>query len=428
MISDDARAANIREKWLKRAHSFDTNIATPQLRERLSVASWNDETFANQRIGLLRALNDCSIIGLKDSYAWTLSRSAYDFITEPLYQYLILCSLNGASLDAAENLRTVEVFGNIVARVTNGWTLRPFRAEPTSADVDVGWVTIPFAWDDLLQLGIAGWLQHIEIGPTTNFGQVCRQLTTQTSQDMEYSGALPYWNGLIAKAIAGMILTPSTHEALWVSKLLTEVPQLHLGILHQSATAAQDLGNTLAHLAMAYTVGHEVGHLLEGRFTSYSGKANSDPLERELAADQVAMMSSWNYGGTIEPHVRNNQSFELLWCASGLFFYIGLLLYHNTLQVVAEMGPSPRPDDHVQNRKLLQMTKTRFRTWLQLAGNLCEALAQRGRPEAAMAMSAISRVLPSLVAYSNAYLDHCRTVVPAVMKTVEEMKVKYRIV
>ncbi len=418
--ADDRRARQLSEAWYVRAASFDQKIADPEVREFLATHSWNDHNFSLQLKGLNRCLALGHELGLDWSYDWVLSRHAYDFTTEPVYQYLILYSLIGMWKDLPPGSRAPELLSAISARQTDGWVFSQARAEPVGAAVDIGWVQVPFAWDDFLKTAIDGWLAAADVDRQLPLSAICSVMASKTVTDLDFTAAIPYWRSLIAKSLAG---TPSLkvrhlHESEWVTHLCRRHPLLQTEILHQQSFPAPDTGLTLAHLAMAYTVAHETAHIIQER----CGQAFSDGVvgaaDRERDADLRAMGALWNAPDALRSEERAGQPFQQLWFSSGLMFHVGLLISANVRRPV---------EAHVLQRgevaqSLAAQARERLSAWGHLASRLADSLARQGDTEVAGNFQQVIGLLPSLVAYCNALLDFGNATVPAAIDEAEVLR------
>lgn len=403
-------ASEIRHRWHQLSHSFDRNIARSDVRGVLSAASWRDDNFQLQLVGLNHCLREASSLNFNVDYGWVLCREAYDFTTEPVYQYALLSALLGLWRDVEPPSRTSTVFEKIVVRQTHGWAVSGRRTEPLALnhpEPRIGWIQIPFAWDDLLQLALGGWLDSLEVDRQASLTAFCNKVAGIDVRAVDWSAAHPYWNGLLGRAIVGRLRAPHEEEADIAERVCTSIAGLSPFIAHQSGVVGQDLGNTLAYLAKAFTVAHEASHIVRRR----EGQVFPQRLEDEQDADTMAMGALWNDGLCIASEVREGQNFEMLWAASGLVFFFGLLVFGNLTRSVADESTDRAEVPSLQAEPTQhEMTVARLRSWSALAQRLAENKSAAGEGALLEAWSMVQSLLPSIVAYCNALLDYGKVV------------------
>jgi hypothetical protein len=411
--SDRAEACEIRQAWYRLAHGLDKNVADPQVRAVLTDASWSDANFASQLVGIERCMRAAGQRGVNLRYGWAACRDAYDFTPEPVYQYALFSALLGLWIDTEPAQRQPALFERIVVRQTHGWSVNGSRTEPMAFDhpeTRCGWIKVPFVWDDLLQLAFEAWLKCVGLEPTTSLGEACTRAAEVDHGSIDWSPAHPYWNGLIGRAIVGKLHPPVPHklEAGIAQNFCLKIPGLHPFIAHQSPPSSPvDLGNTLAYLAKAFTVSHEAAHILFKR----RGIKFATLPEEELAADMAAMGALWNDEIGLGSEVREGQPQDLLWAASGLCFFIGLIVFENLNRSVAAEG-SPESDPAAFQASTLI---ARLRAWSELANTLAERRDGGVDGELTKAMMQVGHLLRSLVVFCNALFDYGRVVAPSAL-------------
>lgn len=405
-----AEADEIRLSWYKLAHGLDKNVADAKVRSTLAGASWNDANFAKQLVGIERLRRAAVDRGIDIKYGWAACRNAYDFTPEPVYQYALFSALLGMWIDTEPDQRHPAHFERIVVRQTHGWSVNGSRAEPMAfdhPDSQCGWIKVPFVWDDLLQLAFEAWIKCVGLDSTTSLGDACAKAAEVNEVSIDWSPAHPYWNGLIGRAIVGKLRPPVPHklEAGIAQELCSQIPALQTFVAHQTAPSRPvDLGNTLAYIAKAFTVGHEAAHILFKR----RGIAFSSASEEELAADMAAMGALWNDETGLGSEVRAGQSQELLWAASGLSFFFGLVVFENLNRSVAEAGSPDTIPAAFQASTLV----TRLRSWSSLATTLAERRDGGSGGQLTTAVVLVGHLLKNWVAFCNALLDYGRAVGP----------------
>jgi hypothetical protein len=407
--ADHVEAKEIRLAWYKLAHGQDKNIADPQIRSTLTEASWSDSNFAMQLVGIKRCIRASRERGVAFEYGWAASRNAYDFTSEPVYQYALFSALLGIWIATEESQRRPSEFERIVVRQTHGWSVNGSRAEPMAFDhpaTRCGWIKIPFVWDDLLQLALEAWLKCLGIDRTSSLDAACEQAAKVDPSSIDWSPAYPFWNGLVARAIAGKLDPPAPHkiEAGLAVHLCAQIPRLQPFVPHQTDPKPFDLGNTLAYLAKVFTVGHEAAHIIFKR----RGATFSSLAEEELAADAEAMGALWNDEIAIGSEVREGQSQDMLWVASGLTFFFGLLVFANLNRVLATEGSPEFERDNFQASMLVE----RLRTWSILVTKLAECHDGGVEGELTRTAKRVGTLIPSMFAFCNALLDYGRVTTP----------------
>ena len=328
-------------QWLRDTHSLDKNVATDEIRTVLSQRSWVNKTFEAQKIGLKRQLSEFSNLGIAVNYDWVLHEEAYYFMPEPTYQYLVHGALIGIWRTLPQEERVSEQFDLVAARQLHGWTLSFRRAEPkarVSHDSKIGWVQIPYIWDDFLQVALEGLLECLDFDPARPLSHLCTVASRLDLPNVDWSRAHPYWNGLIARTLTARLGVPHTHEAGEVDKLCSLAPSLNPYVQHQVGAKGQHLGNSLAYLAKAFTIAHETAHIIQTR----KALKYPSPDDKEMEADLMALLALWNNNQVVESEVREGQDFDLLWKASGLLFFFSLQVFERLMKSTI-IGDSSEP-------------------------------------------------------------------------------------
>lgn len=395
----------------------DPPMANAAVRRHLVDASWNDGAFAAQLVGIRRALAQGLEQGMPvHPHCWALSREAYDLCPDALYQYLVQCTLNGLWFDAPAVHRAGTAFRTICARTTVGWSLTRNRGQARAiqgANSEIGWIYVPFAWDDLMQLAVEGFLACLR-GDDQRLAPLVQRLNVRQIEAEGWSQALPCWQGLVAKAAVGSVALNPVHEGPAIDYLLCSSPSLLGGLPHQRGDTGASLGNVLAHLAVAYTVAHETGHVMAARWHPDPRSAlRQDGYRWEELADHLALRGLWNYNGVTAPHTNADDSEELLWLASGVFFYLGLTVYENGHRVASRVAGENLDVGCLS----MEHIKNRFKSFVTAATTLAERLALPSQTAMTHAMTSLQLLLPAVIAYSNAYLDYCERTLPEAINT-----------
>ncbi|GKT18296.1 hypothetical protein AVHY2522_18265 [Acidovorax sp. SUPP2522] len=395
-------------------HSFDGNVAHSDVREILARASWDDKAFDDQLVGLRQGLADLHELGILVRYEWALCRQAYDFIPESLYQHVLLSTLCGLWQASEDNLRRPEAFERIVVRQPHGWLISNRRAEPVALEIaqsQTGWIQIPFAWDDLLQLSLEGLLDVVGFDRGRSLGELCQALEGADEKGADWSRAHSRWNGLFARTLLGRLRVPHLEEANQVEALCASAPVLSPFIAHQQGVVGQDLGNTLAHLAKVFTIAHEAAHIVRKR----QGMVFQSIEDAEVDADSMAASALWNHRLAIHCEVRHGQGFEALWFAGGLSFYFGLLVFGNLLRCVGEPAGANDPRT-AQAAAQHQRTVLRMRAWQEHVMTICASALKHGDNTPLISVQAQHKLMRWMVRYCNAMLDYGRIVVPIAVR------------
>lgn len=404
------RAARIRADWHGDAHNFDRNTANPAQRAILSKASWDDTAFQQQLVGMRRALERLPHEAIQKAYGWTLHREAYDYIPEPVHQYALLGVLRGLWETCPEDEQSPTAFADMVVRQPTGVLLSADRAEPVariSKRSGMGWIYIPYAWDDLLQLSFEALFTVAGVAAECSFEQACKTLARRDPSQVDWRAAHPIWNGLCAKTILGRLRIAHDQEHSRIADLCAKAPVLASYRMHQRGVRGQNLGNSLTHVARIYTIAHEATHNLRAR-QRIAFQRDDDGAEQD--ADRMALMALWNHGMPLQSEVREGQSLNALWLASGVGFYLGLLGAGNLQRCVDEVQPgapaeNPEAGDHGRKLKRLQ-------AWVALASDMCDRAFEHGDADPHRAFRNLLPLVRWVVDYANALLDYGRQVVP----------------
>jgi hypothetical protein len=391
-------------------------LVDERVRAILIKSSGHPEHFASQLVGLQRAMVHGADIGLAPQHRWSLSPEAYDYSPEPVFQHVVLCVLNGLWFDASAEERRPEAFAPICVRQTAAWSLSPVRAEPTAVDSAIGWIKMPFAWDDAAQLTAEGFLNAMPAVSRTSLLGVARSNSRLDDDPAAWVEAHPQWNGLIAKAAAGACGILAINEGAAVKLLLDSVPELKGGRLHQSGSDNLPLARALGHQALVYTVAHETGHILVERWGIVSQLApdGRPTIALEQKADELALRSLWNYNGATLPHIAGNDTEAIMWLASGLFFYLMLILQENGQRVISENMAATA--QQLTLRPALDDLKQRLTSFVDTACAMVDRLPEPERQTLEHALPVAMQLMPLVIACCNAYLSHCRTVMPAAIR------------
>lgn len=404
------RAAGIRAAWHIDAQNFDRNTANPALRAILSEASWVDTAFQQQLVGMRRALERLPHEAMQEAYGWTLHREAYDYILEPVHQYALLGILRGLWVTCPEGEQSPTAFADMAVRQPSGVLLSADRAEPVARigkHSEMGWIYIPFAWDDLLQLSFEALFTVAGVAADSSLEQACQTLAGRDPSQADWRAAHPIWNGLCAKTILGRLQVAHDQEHARIDDLCAKAPVLASYRMHQRGVRGQDLGNSLTHVARIYTIAHEATHNLRAR-QRIAFQHEDDGAEHD--ADRMALMALWNHGMPMQSEVREGQSLNALWLASGIGFYLGLLAAGNLQRCVDEVQPGAPTEEHEaedHGRKL-----KRLRAWVALASDMCDRAFEHGDADPHREFRALLPLVRWVVYYANALLDYGRQVVP----------------
>lgn len=404
---DTALARDLRAQWHALVRSFDHNVARPEVRQILAHASWDPSAFLDQQVGLRQGLDDLRALGLATEYGWVLCPEAYDFISEPMYQHALLSVLCGLWHASEEPLREPRFFERIVVRQPHGWLISNVRAEPVALafpDSPIGWIQLPFAWDDLLQLSLDALLDVAGFERGHSLQALCARLATQAPERADWSRAHAVWNGLYARALLGRQGVADVEEAGAVEALCGRAPVLSPFVAHQPGVLGQDLGNSLAYLAKVFTLGHEAAHIVRTR----QGLVLPDGDAREMDADRMAVGALWNHRLALRCEVRQGQDVEALWFASGMAFFFGLLVFGNLLRCVELVAQDPQAAAEAQHGR----TVRRMQGWQEQVMEICEQALAQGDSAPLHSVQRQQPLLRWMVAYCNAMLDHGRAVVP----------------
>lgn len=409
------RASWIRTAWHSDAHIFDLSTAHPASRDVLSGASWVDVAFEHQLVGLRRALAALPATDLARDYAWVMHREAYDYIPEPLSQFVLLSALPGLWTACASSLQQPAAFADMVVRQPSTVLLNGKRSQPIARigrNSGIGWIYIPYAWDDLLQLSFEALFNVARIDVTQGLSMAYEALARQDPDQADWSPAHEVWNGLCAKAILGRLGVAHDQEHARIADLCDRARVLAPFRMHQKGATGQDLGNSLCHIAKIYTIMHEATHLLRMRQGIEFDK-ESDAAE--LDADQMAMLALWNRKLPLRGEVRDGQNENALWLASGLGFYLGLLASGNLGRCVDEAAG--HATEITKSTDQHRRAVARFKAWGNLGSHMCKAIASEQQdldPHRQREM--LGPLLRWVVAYCNALLDYGRVVIPVAVR------------
>lgn len=259
----------------------------------------------------------------------------------------------------------------------------------------------------MLQLSFEALFTVAGVTPDSSLEKACQTLAGRDPSAADWRAAHPIWNGLCAKTILGRLQIDHDQEHARIDDLCVNAPVLASYRMHQRGVRGQDLGNSLTHVARVYTIAHEATHNLRTR-QRIAFQREDDGAEHD--ADRMALLALWNHGMPLQSEVRDGQSLNALWLASGVGFYLGLLAAGNLQRCLNEVQPVATTarlevDNHGRMLK-------RLHAWVALASDMCTRALEHGDANPHRERQALMPLLRWVVYCANALLDYGRQVVP----------------
>lgn len=302
---------DIKAAWYNIAVNFDYQIASPSSREYLAKHEWSDKGFKNLCLGFQQLREHNPEIFAGGRYDWVFDRNSYDFISEVNHQFSVMCHLVG-NIDLIEQ---VPNFPIVCARFVNRVELNHASPRVLQETEGISFIVVPSAWDDINWFSINGFLSYLGFTDAEHFWQL-------TEQQVE-NAKLPVsdWKSIITRILIGEVLCPDVQGHEYALKLIADLKQLAEARSTPEGPESTSFVLEATHLVSAFTLGHEVGHLLletlpkEVQFSedisenaqielqadiiSYRAMLACQPILHSQKTISVEPLSVWGIGGLL---------------------------------------------------------------------------------------------------------------------------------